>query len=321
MHSRSPHPTPAYELSTLLAQGKTLAKQGARHTASTRFARVLALQPGHVESLLWLAALSPEPEESIRYLNRVLQVSPGHPGALAGIEWARERRLALPAKPPPSPARESLALTDKLLLSSIVFASLVACMILTAMAWGAPEAVRAAYQPTSTFAIFSMATTLAASTPTHTPAPTATVIAAATPTSAPPAATSTRVVPGEPPSATLLGTKWIELDLSDQMLTAYEGQTPVFSALVSTGVPGLPTPQGEYTIYRKVRSQVMSGSGYYLPNVEYVSYFYKGYAIHGTYWHNNFGHPMSHGCVNMTNGDARWIYEWAPRGTRVIVRA
>jgi hypothetical protein len=321
MHSRAPQPIPPYELTTLLAQGKMLAEQGAHHRASIRFARVLALRPDHVEALLWLAALSPEPEESIRYLNRVLQISPGHAGALAGLRWARERRQARPAKPTPSSAPESLALADKLLLSSIVLASLVACMILTAMAWGVPAAVRAAYQPTPTFAIFPTATTLATSTPTHTPVPTARTTEAVTPTSAPPTATPTRVVPGEPAPATLLGTKWIELDLSDQMLTAYEGQTPVFSALVSTGIPGLPTPQGEYAIYRKVRSQVMSGSGYYLPNVEYVSYFYKGYAIHGTYWHNNFGHPMSHGCVNMTNSDAMWIYEWAPTGTRVIVRA
>jgi lipoprotein-anchoring transpeptidase ErfK/SrfK len=119
---------------------------------------------------------------------------------------------------------------------------------------------------------------------------------------------------------THLGEKWIDIQLSTQTLTAYEGDTPVLSALVSTGVPGLPTPQGEYTIIRKVRSQVMSGPGYYLENVEFVSYFYKGYALHGTYWHNNFGHPMSHGCVNMTNADAQWIYEWAPKETRVRVR-
>jgi lipoprotein-anchoring transpeptidase ErfK/SrfK len=80
------------------------------------------------------------------------------------------------------------------------------------------------------------------------------------------------------------------------------------------------TPVGEFKIYRKVRSQVMSGPGYHLPNVEYVSYFAGGNAIHGTYWHNNFGHPMSHGCVNMRNDDARWIYRWAPVGTPVRVQ-
>jgi len=50
-----------------------------------------------------------------------------------------------------------------------------------------------------------------------------------------------------------------------------------------------------------------------------VQYFYKGYALHGTYWHNNFGRPMSHGCVNMTNDDALWMYEWTDYGTLVNV--
>jgi lipoprotein-anchoring transpeptidase ErfK/SrfK len=127
------------------------------------------------------------------------------------------------------------------------------------------------------------------------------------------------VVGGEPPPATALGRKRIELDLSEQRLSAFEGDTVLLTAPVSTGTTRYPTPAGEYTIIRKVRSQVMSGPGYYLPNVEWVSYFLAGYAIHGTYWHSNFGHPMSHGCVNMTNHDAQWIYNWAPKGTPVFV--
>jgi lipoprotein-anchoring transpeptidase ErfK/SrfK len=90
--------------------------------------------------------------------------------------------------------------------------------------------------------------------------------------------------------------------------------------MVSTGTGNTPTPVGEYAIYSKVRSQTMSGPGYSLPNVEFVSYFYSSYAIHGTYWHNNFGQPMSHGCVNMRNTDAEWLYTWAPIGTPVSVR-
>ena len=49
-------------------------------------------------------------------------------------------------------------------------------------------------------------------------------------------------------------------------------------------------------------------------------FFYRGYAIHGTYWHDSFGHPMSHGCVNLTEADAAWLYHWAPLGTPVVVR-
>jgi len=126
-------------------------------------------------------------------------------------------------------------------------------------------------------------------------------------------------VPGEPPAFTALGRKRIQLDLSEQTLTAYEGDTVVLTALVSTGVQRHPTPVGEYKILRKVRIQAMSGPDYYVPNVEFVSYFLDGYSIHGTYWHDNFGHPMSHGCVNMRTEDAKWIYEWAPLGTSVSV--
>jgi lipoprotein-anchoring transpeptidase ErfK/SrfK len=134
-----------------------------------------------------------------------------------------------------------------------------------------------------------------------------------------PTVTSTQSVSTAPSLTPPVGVKWIDLDLSEQRLTAHQGDTAIFSALVSTGLPRTPTPIGEFKIYRKVRSQVMSGPGYYLPNVQWVSYFYKGNAIHGTYWHNNFGQPMSHGCVNLRNADAEWIYNWAPLGTRVSV--
>jgi lipoprotein-anchoring transpeptidase ErfK/SrfK len=63
----------------------------------------------------------------------------------------------------------------------------------------------------------------------------------------------------------------------------------------------------------------MVGPGYDLPGVPWVMYFYSGYAIHGAYWHNNFGAPMSHGCVNMTPGEAQILYNWAPIGTEVYV--
>ena len=63
----------------------------------------------------------------------------------------------------------------------------------------------------------------------------------------------------------------------------------------------------------------MRGPGYNLPNVPWTMYFRGGYAIHGVYWHTNFGTPMSHGCINMKKSDARWLYRWAPRGTKVRI--
>ncbi len=114
------------------------------------------------------------------------------------------------------------------------------------------------------------------------------------------------------------GERWIDVDLSSQTLTAYQGNAAVFSALISSGLPGTPTVVGRYQIYTKLTSTRMSGPGYDLPNVPYTMYFYRGYAIHGTYWHNNFGSPMSHGCVNMKTQDAAWVFNWASIGTPVV---
>jgi lipoprotein-anchoring transpeptidase ErfK/SrfK len=63
----------------------------------------------------------------------------------------------------------------------------------------------------------------------------------------------------------------------------------------------------------------MAGPGYYLPDVPYTMYFYEGYGIHGTYWHNNFGTPMSHGCVNMVTEEAGWVFGFSEVGTWVII--
>ncbi len=115
------------------------------------------------------------------------------------------------------------------------------------------------------------------------------------------------------------GGRWIDVDLTNQMVYAYEADTMVNSFLVSTGTWMTPTVTGEYKIYVKYRAAPMSGPGYYLPDVPYIMYFYKGYGLHGTYWHSNFGTPMSHGCVNLRTDEAAWLYNWASVGTLVNV--
>lgn len=115
------------------------------------------------------------------------------------------------------------------------------------------------------------------------------------------------------------GARWIDVDLSQQRVYAYEGDTVVNSFVVSTGTWQTPTVTGQYKVWIKLRSTTMAGPGYYLPNVPWVMYFYKGYGFHGTYWHNNFGTPMSHGCVNLTIPDAEWLYDFASVGTVVNV--
>ncbi len=119
------------------------------------------------------------------------------------------------------------------------------------------------------------------------------------------------------------GEKWIDVNLSTQTLVAYEGEIPVFNSLISSGLWDFPTVTGEFRTWLKYESQDMNGYllgyDYYLPGVPYVMYFYQDYAIHGAYWHNNFGTPMSHGCVNVSPVDAGWLYNWAPLGTLVSV--
>jgi lipoprotein-anchoring transpeptidase ErfK/SrfK len=111
--------------------------------------------------------------------------------------------------------------------------------------------------------------------------------------------------------------KWIEVDLSDQKAYAYEGETRVKEFTVSTGLPGTPTVTGEFRMWIRTPVQDMYGGSraagdyYYLKDVQWVQYFYQDYGFHGTYWHNNFGRPMSRGCVNMTNADAEWLFQWA----------
>jgi lipoprotein-anchoring transpeptidase ErfK/SrfK len=113
--------------------------------------------------------------------------------------------------------------------------------------------------------------------------------------------------------------RWIDVDLTNQVLVAYEGETPARVITVSTGLRYTPTPTGRFHVYVKYVYDDMAGPGYYLADVPYVMYFYRGYGIHGTYWHNNFGQPMSHGCINLPTPEAEWLFNWASVGTLVNI--
>jgi hypothetical protein len=127
--------------------------------------------------------------------------------------------------------------------------------------------------------------------------------------------------------------RFIEVDLSEQKLRAWDGNNLFLESLVSTGLPWWPTPKGEFTIWLKLRSTKMEGGSgkyyYYLPNVPYVMYFegsgipaWRGYGLHGTYWHNDFGRTHSHGCVNLPTNIAEQLYYWTspqmPEGKGVV---
>lgn len=117
------------------------------------------------------------------------------------------------------------------------------------------------------------------------------------------------------------GGKWIDIDLSSQTVRAMRGGTTVRRMRTSTGIARYPTPVGSYRIYAKYRAVRMRGCcpKYDLPGVPWTMFFYRGFALHGTYWHNNFGTRMSHGCVNLRTSDAGWLYRWAPNGTLVKI--
>ena len=123
------------------------------------------------------------------------------------------------------------------------------------------------------------------------------------------------------------GDKEIVVSLWQQRLWAYEGEAVVLAAWVSTGTAEtweVQTPVGQWQILVKLPSETMAGTvngeDYYVPDVPHVMYFTdEGHALHGTYWHANFGAPMSHGCVNLPLDVGAWLYDWATLGTPVTV--
>jgi len=115
--------------------------------------------------------------------------------------------------------------------------------------------------------------------------------------------------------------KWIEVILSQQRLNAWENGHIVMSSAISSGVSAYPTLRGTFKVYVKYRSTRMRGPGYNLPGVPYTMYYSGSYAIHGAYWHHNFGHPMSHGCVNLPVPFSRSLFLWTPNGTTVVIHS
>lgn len=119
--------------------------------------------------------------------------------------------------------------------------------------------------------------------------------------------------------------KRVEIDLTNQRLYAYEGDTLIYNFIISSGKPWWATPTGTFKPWTKITSQRMRGGSkfygtyYDLPNVPHVVYFYKDYAIHGAYWHNNFGTPMSHGCVNLTIPDSQKLFNWIEYSTPITI--
>jgi lipoprotein-anchoring transpeptidase ErfK/SrfK len=112
----------------------------------------------------------------------------------------------------------------------------------------------------------------------------------------------------------------VGVNLRTQTVVAYEGDTPVYAALAATGMAATPTVRGVFRTWWRLVSRKMSGGApatggyYYLEEVPWTLYFYSGYALHAAYWHDAFGRPRSHGCVNLSPYDAWWIFKWSEAG-------
>jgi lipoprotein-anchoring transpeptidase ErfK/SrfK len=310
---------------------------------------VLREEPTNETALLGLAYLAEDGRVSLGYIARALEFHPHSTRARAALRWARQRqpdaaaeRLVATAPSAVRKKRETAAGLTLLAIASVL-ALLLGWMVGTF--WGddllmaraivavAPPSPTATFTPSATFTPLPTPTPTETATstpapPTPTPTPTLTPSPSPTPTPTPTPIPPTPTAPPPtpvPPTATAIpvhtatGVRWIDIDLTNQLLLAYEGDTLVRTIVVSTGLPYTPTPVGQFQIYVKYLYDTMSGPGYYLPDVPYTMYFYRGYGIHGTYWHNNFGTPMSHGCVNLPTPQAEWLFNWASVGTLVNI--
>jgi lipoprotein-anchoring transpeptidase ErfK/SrfK len=319
----------------MMQRGLDAARVGQKDRAQRYFAAVLQSDPKHVEAWLQRAAVLDDPQEALAHLARALELDPGNERARQALRTVRREAGNLPpyrsaARAPVSSSRtpipgpllavagsepRSSGYRGWLILGAVLLAFLVAVVIWT----DAPRVVVAALLPTDTPTPTPTFTPTPTPTPTFTPTPTPTPTYTPTPTSTPTPTFTPTPTPTKVPADRSQTGKWIEIDLSQQRLYAHVGQTTVFKAVVSTGTRYYPTVVGRFRILSKYRATHMSGPGYSLPNVPWTMFFYRGYAIHGAYWHNNFGTPMSHGCVNMRIADSKWLYQWAPKGTLVVV--
>ncbi|MEX2162205.1 MAG: L,D-transpeptidase [Anaerolineales bacterium] len=134
------------------------------------------------------------------------------------------------------------------------------------------------------------------------------------------------VYPAAAPPAGVENGRWIEVNLFEQTLSVYQDNHLVYATLLSSGVPGFWTRPGLFQIREKLETTPMRGSFeadrsdyYYLEDVPWTMYFDEARALHGAYWHTKFGYEQSHGCVNLSTGDSRWIFDWAVLGDWVYV--
>ena len=317
-----------------LNQAKQALKEGEVQRARRLALKAVRLAPDFEEPWLYLASVS-SPEASIAYLKKALKINPTSSQAKKGMKWAIQRyRKSNPGKEPKKLqlpiviAREALTVNKPAILS---WSSIIVVLAAVILVWlwtpdfsfalpnfqATPQTTLSAQENVRKVPYTPTPTNTPTPTPPPTPSPTPTITPTPKPTKIP--KTYPTYIKSVLPSGIYPDERWFDINLSTQRMYAYDGDKLIKTFTVSTGLPATPTVTGRFRIYVKYTSTLMSGPGYYLPGVPWTMYFYNGYGIHGTYWHSNFGYPMSHGCVNMRNEDAEWAFNFAGVGTLVNI--
>lgn len=335
----------------LIEKAKEALRKGDRQVARRLAQKAIAFEPNNVDAWLLLGGLS-SPRASLVFLEKARAIAPDDPRVKQAIAWANDRFVKAygsmdrghdadyqqwtsfqPVPPPITIEKHGTvwlwALLVVLILSIFFFSlEFIPRQLVQADRNFSPIQSTHLRKITLTPSITPSPSPTLSPTPTITPTSTSTLTPTETFTSTVTMTqTSTTTFTPVPTSTQVaydmdnIGNeeKWVDIDLSDQRLYAYAGEEIIRSFLVSTGTWQYPTPVGQYYVYIRLLYADMAGPGYYLPDVPYTMYFYKDYGIHGTYWHDNFGVPMSHGCVNMRTEDAGWLYNWSYLGILVNI--
>jgi lipoprotein-anchoring transpeptidase ErfK/SrfK len=340
-------------------QAQTAYKAGERQRAWALAQEAAHEEPLNYRVWLMLAALAPDGTQSLAYVARAERLQPDDPTVRKARAWAerrppvRERPQPVAVEMAHGSEQDDkrgktavFFLAALVVLTAVVGGALFLWQMLSnndgnvladVGVTAVPTAILAGQplpstEPTATataVAHHHLAKQIAPAASSATPrpqwtiTPTPTITPSPTPTLAPTFVSEQNPWPGMRPFGVGPNERWIDVDLSAQTLYAYEGDNMVYSVPISSGTTNHPTVTGMFRIYLRYESQTMNGYllgyDYYLENVPHVMYFYRDYALHGAYWHNNFGQPMSHGCVNLQLDAAAWLYEWASYGTVVNV--
>lgn len=331
----------------LLENAKAALRRGERALAKEIAYEIVAANPDQVEGWLLLGGLS-SPKSSLAYLEKAHYLAPDDPRVKKALNWAQQRaglkdrgfnfddtrELRFSISPENFKLTPPVSTTTHRPVWTWTFIILLAMTLMFLCLDLSPKSFALAVEKVGPVSQDNLPKPSLTPTPTNTPTPTSTPTPTATPTATP---TNT---PTPTFTATLLPTntqrptqaynpviprdvgfneRWIDIDLSLQRLYAYEGKKVIRSFVISTGTWQTPTPVGQFNVWIKLRYDDMAGPGYFLPDVPYTMYFYHGYGIHGTYWHSNFGTPMSHGCINMITEEAGWLFDWSYVGILVNI--